>query len=157
MAIIATVSNHAKFQFAKKLIDLSSDSLIAVLMDDTFTFDKDTHATLSLIADHQILTKNGYTQSVKPLESGALNEDDVNDKAVYTCDNITWLATDVDDDQGIGPVGAWCIINTSVPQALELFTTEIDRTFTGGSTHWANVDLSTFDETTDLSLLYSNT
>lgn len=34
----------------------------------------------------------------------------------------------------------------------EFFTTEIDRTFTGGATHWTNYDFNSFDETTDLSL-----
>jgi len=40
------------------------------------------------------------------------------------------------------------------PTSTEFFTTAIDRTFTGGSTHWANVDLgTTFNDTTDLTLV----
>ena len=54
--------------------------------------------------------------------------------------------------------------NGNIPYAgigadnTEFFTTAIDRTFTGGGTHWANVDIgTTFDETTDLSLVASAT
>jgi len=36
--------------------------------------------------------------------------------------------------------------------ATELMPTAIDRTFTGGGTAWANVDINAFDETTDLTI-----
>jgi len=41
--------------------------------------------------------------------------------------------------------------------ASEFFTTAIDRTFTGGATHWTNDSISVFNETTDLSLLAMGT
>lgn len=113
MAIIATVSNHAKYQLGKKAIDLSADTLIAILMDSSFAFNKDSHATLSDVTANQLATKNGYTQDSKALANLVYTEDDTNDKAVMTCDNITWTATDADDSTGIGPTGSWCIIDTT--------------------------------------------
>jgi len=113
MAIIATISNHAKYQFGKKLIDLSTDTLIAILMNDTFTFEKDTHSTLAAVTANQLATKNGYSQDAKVLTSLSWIEDDTNDKGVFTCENITWTATSVDDGTGIGPTGAFCIVDLS--------------------------------------------
>lgn len=46
----------------------------------------------------------------------------------------------------------------AAPTSTEFFTTAKDRTFTGGSTNWANGDIgTTFDETTDLTLVSSAT
>ena len=45
MALTATASNHAKYQFHAKAINLASDSIKALLMRSGFVFDKDKHAT----------------------------------------------------------------------------------------------------------------
>ena len=113
MAIVATVSNHAKYQLGKKLIDLSADTLIAILMDNSFAFNKDTHSTLAAVTSSQLATKNGYTQDTKALTTLSWTEDDTNDKGAFTCDNVTWTATAADDATGIGPTGSWCIIDTT--------------------------------------------
>ncbi len=93
MAITYTVSNHAKYQFAAGQIDLANDSLKAILMDDSFAFNKDTHATLALVTANQLATKNGYTQNTKVLTTPSLAEDDTDDKGTLTCDDLTWTAT----------------------------------------------------------------
>lgn len=102
MAITLTVSNHYKYQLAKKLIDLSTDTLKIILMNTTFAFDKDAHATLADVTADQLATDNGYTQNDKTLAGGALAEDDVNDKGAYTCDDPVWTAS----GGSIGPTGA---------------------------------------------------
>lgn len=152
MAITLTLSNHYKYQLMKKKIDLSADTLIMILMDNTFAFDKDAHATLADIAADQLATSNGYTQNAKELANKVLAEDDANDKGKMTCDDVSWTAS----GGSFGPTGAAVILDFSAIDDTEFFTTEIDRTFTGGATHWANGDLgTTFDETTDLSLVAS--
>lgn len=152
MAVVITLSNHYKYQLSKKKVDLSADTLIAILMNNTYAFDKDTDATLANIASDQLATGNGYTQNNKELTTKVLTEDDTNDKAVMTCDDISWTAS----GGSIGPTGAAVLLDFSALDDTEFFTTEIDRTFTGGGTHWANGDLGTlFDETTDLSLTSS--
>lgn len=154
MAVVLTVSNHYKYQLSKGKIDLSADTLIAILMNNTFAFDKDAHATLDDITVDQLATGNGYTQDTKELTTKVLTEDDTNDEGVMTCDDISWTAS----GGNIGPTGAAVLLDFSALDDTEFFTTAIDRTFTGGSTHWANGDLgTTFDETTDLSLVSSAT
>ena len=154
MAVILTTSNHYKYQLMKKKIDLSADTLVMILMNNTYSFDKDTDATLANIAADQLSTGNGYTQNAKELANLYLIEDDANDKGAMTCDDISWTAS----GGSIGPTGAAVLLDFSALDDTEFFTTEIDRTFTGGSTHWANGDLgTTFDDTTDLSLVSSST
>lgn len=154
MAVTLTLSNHYKYQLMKKKIDLSVDTLVMILMNNTYVFDEDTDATLANIAADQLSTGNGYTKNAKELANLSLSEDDANDKGVMTCDDISWTAS----GGSIGATGAAVLLDFSAISDTEFFTTEIDRTFTGGSTHWANGDLgTTFDDTTDLSLVSSST
>ena len=152
MAVVLTLSNHYKYQLMRKQINLSADDLKIVLMNNTFAFDKDAHATLADIDADQLATANGYTKNDETLTTLVLTEDDVNDKGHFVCDDPSWTAA----AGSIGPTGAACIVDFSALDDVEFFTTEIDRTFTGGATHWADVDLGgSFDETGDLSLVSS--
>lgn len=45
MTVSAILSNHYKYQLAKKQIDLSADSIIICLMRQGFVFNRDDHAT----------------------------------------------------------------------------------------------------------------
>ena len=154
MAITLTLSNHYKYQLMKKKIDLSVDTLVMILMNNTYAFDKDADATLANIAADQLSTGNGYTQNAKELANLSLSEDDANDKGTMICDDVSWTAS----GGSIGATGAAVLLDFSALDDTEFFTTETDRTFTGGSTHWANGDLgTTFDDTTDLSLVSSST
>lgn len=49
MAVIAVTSNHFKYALAKKMIDLSADTIKVLLMRSGFIFSKDNHATLKNI------------------------------------------------------------------------------------------------------------
>lgn len=152
MAITLTLSNHYKYQLMKKKIDLSADTLIMILMNNTYAFDQDTDATLADIASDQIATDHGYTQNAKELANKVLTEDDANDKGKMTCDDISWTAS----GGSVGPTGAAVLLDFSAISDTEFFTTQKDRDFVGGSTHWANGDLgTTFDDTDDLSLVAS--
>ena len=107
MPVVVTTSNHYKYQLGKGLIDLSADTIIVVLMNTTFAFNKDTHATLADITADQLATGNGYTQDNKALANQVFTEDDSGDQAVMTCDDVTWTASGGD----IGPSGGWCMVD----------------------------------------------
>ena len=102
MAVTMTLSNHFKFQLASGNIDFDADSFKIILMNTTFAFDKDTHATLALVTADQLATLNGYTQNTKALANVSVSEDDVNDKAAITWDDAQWTAS----GGSIGPSGA---------------------------------------------------
>jgi len=108
MTIVCTISNHWRYQLGKKLVDVSVDTFKAILMNDTFAFDKDAHATLAdVIASPsaELATANGYTQQNKELSGGSWAEDDTNDKGIRTFDDVTWTAS----GGAIGPTGSMVI------------------------------------------------
>lgn len=93
MAISSTASNHYKFQLASGNVDFDADVFKVILMNTTFAFDKDAHATLSDVTSDQLATGGGYTQDSKTLANVSITEDDTNDKASVTWDDVTWTAT----------------------------------------------------------------
>lgn len=105
MAVVATVPNHAKYMMMTKEIDLENDTLKIILMDNAFTFDKDTHATLANVTANQLATEYGYTQNDETLVGVSVVEDDTNDKGAFTCTDVTWSAS----GGSIGPTGGYCI------------------------------------------------
>jgi len=105
MAITVTLSNHWRYQLGKKMVDVSADTFKIILMDDTFAFDKDAHATLNDVISspsHELPTNYGYTQQNKALSGGSWAEDDTEDKGIRTFDNVTWTAS----GGNIGPTGS---------------------------------------------------
>jgi len=102
MAATADTSNHYKYAL---LNAVAGHTFKAILMNTSFAFDRDAHATLADVTASQIATGSGYTQDNKELENVAVTEDDVNDRAQLTCDDITFTASGGD----IGPFGAMII------------------------------------------------
>lgn len=111
MAITATWSNHGKFQLASGNIDFDANTFKIILMNDTFAFDKDSHATLADVTADQLSTGNGYTQNDKTLANVSVSEDDANDRANVTWDDVTWTAS----GGSIGPTGAAIIYDDTSP------------------------------------------
>ncbi len=109
MAITSVLSNHFKFMLATKKIDFENDTFKAILMDTTFAFDKDSHATLAAVTSHQLATANGYTQDDKSLAGVTVIEDDTNDRAEVTWTNATWTAS----GGNIGATGALVIYDAT--------------------------------------------
>jgi hypothetical protein len=108
MAITCTLSNHWRYQVGAKAVDIQNDTFKAILVNTTFAFDKDAHATLADViasSSPELATGNGYTQQNKALTGGTWTEDDANDKGIRTFDNITWTAS----GGSIGPTGALVI------------------------------------------------
>lgn len=107
MAIISTLSNHYKKELMDGNIDFGSDTFRMILMDNTFAFDRDSHATYSDVSADELSSGNGYALSGELLISGELTEDDANDRGRMTWGNATWTASGGD----IGPTGAAVIID----------------------------------------------
>jgi len=102
MAIVATTSNHFKYMQSTKKIDFAADSFKAILMNTTFAFNKDTHATLADVTASQLATQFGYTQNDYTLAGVTTTEDDTNDRFSVSWTNITWTAS----GGSIGPTGS---------------------------------------------------
>lgn len=107
MAVVATLSNHFKYMLATGKVDFSSGGNVykLILMNNTFAFDKDAHATLADVTADQLGTGSGYTQDNEVLANVAVTEDDANDKAYVTWDDATFTAS----GGSIGPTGAYIV------------------------------------------------
>lgn len=107
MALTYTVSNHFKQQLNKGEVDFDTDVFKIILMNDTFSFDKDTHATYATVSGSELPTEGGYTQKNATLSGVSVTEDDTEDKSIVTWDNVIWTAT----ASGIGPTGAYVVLD----------------------------------------------
>lgn len=102
MAVVSTLSNHYKYMKMTKQIDFANDTFKIILMNTSFAFNKDTHATLADVTASQLTTGNGYTQNDKALVLDAVSEDDDEDAGIATFEDPAWAASGGD----IGPTGA---------------------------------------------------
>ena len=126
MAITSTLSNHYKFQLVSGNIDFDTDTLKIILMNTTFAFDKDADATLALVTADQLATGNGYTQNNYTLTGVSITEDDTNDKAAITWDNVTWSGT----GGSIGPTGAAIIYDDTTTDDTVIGCIDFDTDYT---------------------------
>jgi hypothetical protein len=106
-------SNHFKFQLMNGNINLISDTLMVILMGETFVFDVDTHATLADVTANQLPTWNGYSQNYHTFPSLTLTENDTDNKGICTCADLSIFINDKNDDTGIGPIGSYLIVDTT--------------------------------------------
>lgn len=107
MAVISTVSNHCKKQVMDGEVDFGSHEFRCILMNTTFAFDKDTHATYADIQSDELTAGNGYSLSGEVMPSGELVEDDVNDRGRMTWGASEWTAS----GGSIGATGAACVVD----------------------------------------------
>ena len=133
MAVTTTLSNHYKYMLKTGEIDESSDTLKIILMNTTFTFDEDAHATLANVTADQLSTGNGYTQNDKTLANVSVQELDASDKASTTCDDVSWTAS----GGSIGPFGALIIYDDSTSDDTVIGCIDLgtDYTITDGSSY----------------------
>lgn len=126
------VSNHAKYQIVSGNIDFDADTFKIILMATGFTYNKDTHATYADVSASELATGNGYTQNTKTLANVAVTEDDTNDRASVTWDDVVWTAS----GGSIGPTpGAIIFDDTSSDDTILGFIDfTTDQTATSGGT-----------------------
>ena len=126
MAIVSTLSNHCKYQKMAGAIDHVNDAFKIILMNTTFAFDKDAHATLADVSADELATNYGYTRQNKALSGGTLTEDDTGDKAYRTFDSVSWVAS----VGSIGPTGAAIIYDDTTPDKTVVGCIDFGADFT---------------------------
>lgn len=102
MAVVTTISNHFKYMMMTKKVDMENDVFKMILLNTSFAFDKDAHATLADVTADQLATANGYTQNNKTLSGVSVVESDALDKCTCIWSDVTWAAA----GGSIGPSGA---------------------------------------------------
>ena len=89
---ILTVPNEFKYDNGRKLNDFGADVYKIMLMADGFTFNKDTHGTVSDISASEITSAGSYARKTLAV-STAWNQDNTDDKGEIAWDNITFSAS----------------------------------------------------------------
>lgn len=101
------VSNHFLYQEGIKLVDFANDVFKIRLMNNTFSFDVDTHATWTDISASELAAGNGYSAGGATLAGVSPSEDDTGNQLKVTWNNQTWTASGGD----IGPSNGAAIID----------------------------------------------
>jgi len=87
------LSNHFKYLLEKGDIDLDNDTIKCALMASGFTFDKDNHETWADVSSDELAEGNGYTSGGQALTGATVTEDDSNDRAEVSYDDVEWTAS----------------------------------------------------------------
>ena len=109
MAIVSTLSNHYKFQVLSANIDFDADVFKMILLDSSFTFNPDSHATYADVQANELGTNYGYTVGGEPMTGVSLFEDDTHNRGRVTWDNVQWDAA----GGAIGPTGSAVLYDDS--------------------------------------------
>lgn len=84
--------NSSKLALLNGDIDLAADTIKVALVGSGYSADKDAHEFFDDVTDE--VSGTGYTAGGKTLVNAALAQDNVNDRAVLSADDLTWpLAT----------------------------------------------------------------
>lgn len=110
MAVVVTVPNHFKYLLGTKAIDFANDEFKVILMNTTFSFDKDADAELADVTADQLSDGNGYTAGGAILAGVAVAEDDTDDRLEVTWSDPVWTAA----SGSIGPTGAAIVYDNTV-------------------------------------------
>ena len=106
------IANLIKQELMKKTIDVTSDVMKIALLDNTFTFDPDTHTTWGAVSAKELTTANGYATGTLTYDSIAV--DNTLDLATATFDDFTWTASGGD----IGPANGAIIYDDTHAQKV---------------------------------------
>lgn len=111
----AQATQNFLYLMAKGSVDLDTDSLIWILMDTGFTFDRATHHQYSDVSASELGAGNGYLQKTKAAAGISITRNDVLFKVTITWDNPQWTAS----GGNIGPSpGAFLLDDTVADDPL---------------------------------------
>ena len=86
-------SNAFKAAVANGDVDFVGHSIKGALMATAFVFNKDTHDDWADVSASELAAGSGYTAGGIILAGGAVAEDDANDRANITFNDLVWTAS----------------------------------------------------------------
>jgi hypothetical protein len=84
------IYNRLKYNLAKKLVDLSTDTIKVVLLNNSHTFNPD-HNVLTDINTNEI-SGTGYTTGGVALTGQTVTQDDTNDLMKFDANDSSWTS-----------------------------------------------------------------
>lgn len=111
----AQATQNFLYLMAKGSVDLDTDSLIWILMDTGFTFDRATHHDYGDVSASELGAGNGYLQKTKAAAGISITRNDTLFKVTITWDNPSWTSS----GGSIGPTpGAFLLDDTVTDDPL---------------------------------------
>jgi len=103
-------SNKFRYLLGLKVINFSSDTFKLIFMEEGFIFNPDTHAVYADVSASEQATNFGYTSGGITMTGGTVTQNDTDDRAYVTFNNVTLTASGGD----IGPVCGAIIYDDTV-------------------------------------------
>jgi len=104
------VCQNFLYVMSKGNVDLDTDSLIWILMDTGFVYDRATHHEYADISASELATGNGYTVKNKAASGISITRNDTLYKVTITWSNPSWTAS----GGAIGPSPGAFLLNDTV-------------------------------------------
>lgn len=104
------ICQNILYLMAKGDVDLDTDSLIWILMDTGFTFDRANHHEYADVSASELAAGNGYLQKTKAAAGISITRDDSLYKVTITWNNPQWTAS----GGPIGPTPGAFLLNDTV-------------------------------------------
>lgn len=82
------IYNRFKYNIVKKLVDLSTDSIKVMLLNNSHAFNPDHNVKTDINANE--ISGTGYTADGAALASLTVTQDDTNDKMVFDAADTAW-------------------------------------------------------------------
>ena len=85
------IYNIWKSEIMKKTVDMVNDTIKAILLNNSHSFNADNTA-YSDISANELATAGGYTQDSKTLASNAVTADNTDDEGVFDAADVSWTS-----------------------------------------------------------------
>jgi hypothetical protein len=105
-----TIANNFRVLVAQGLVDWDANTFKAIAMKEGFIFNRATHDLYSDVSSYEQATGFGYTVGGITLSGVSIAQNDTDNRADITWNNITWTATGGD----VGPLAGVIILNDSI-------------------------------------------
>ena len=96
------LTNHYLFQLMSGSIDWANDTFSCLLMDTSFSFNRDTHATLADVVANEISSTGGYARD--ELIVTGVTENDTDNTCDVAVDDLAWTPSGADYDDTVGVI-----------------------------------------------------
>ena len=105
-----TVANNFRVLIAQGAVDFDANTFKAIAMKEGFVFNRATHDLYADVSASEQGTGFGYTAGGATLSGVAIAQNDTDNRADITWNNITWTASGGD----VGPLAGVIIYNDTI-------------------------------------------
>ena len=104
------IANNFRVLIAQGSVDFDANTFKAIAMKEGFVFNRTTHDLYSDVSSYEQATGFGYTVGGVTLSGVSIAQNDTDNRADITWNNITWTASGGD----VGPLAGVIILNDSL-------------------------------------------